>query len=184
MFFKKIYIQRGKRNDLSKVSFDEVLGDLRSKKEILSEDYNLTQGQARNLARLTDELVEKEYKYCLKNNEVPSRNHALTFLNSPQEMSEEEKDEIDVEKTKRKVKSKFKFETVFSDVPFINRKNRTLKKPIFYASIAACIGSDEYYLEDHGFVCKVALECDKDRAKYFESMHQNRSKHSLDMVPE
>lgn len=39
-----------------------------SKKEISSEDYGLVQG--RDLARLTDELVEKEDKYALDNNDV------------------------------------------------------------------------------------------------------------------
>lgn len=41
-----------------------------SKKEIPSEDYGLAQGQGRDLVRLTDELVEKEYKYALDNNDV------------------------------------------------------------------------------------------------------------------
>lgn len=41
-----------------------------SKKEISSEDYGLALGQGRDLARLTDKLVEKEYKYTFDNNDA------------------------------------------------------------------------------------------------------------------
>ena len=174
---RSIRTRQGQRTDLK-----TVLGYLRSKKEILAEDYGLNQGQARDLARLTDELVEKEYKYALDNNDVPSRAHALTFLSRPPEMSDEEKDDADAEKAKNKTKAKFKFETTFSDVPFNRRMRRKLKKSLYYASIAACVGSDEYYLENHNIVCKVALECDDDRAEYYELMNQMRSKHKVDMI--
>ena len=157
---RAIRTKKGQRTDIK-----EVLNELRSKKAILKEDYGLNEGQARELARLTDELVEKEYKYALDNNDVPSRAHALTFLNRPPEISDEEKDETDAEKAKKQVKAKFEFETSFSDVPFEQRMHRKLKKTLYYASIAACVGSDEYYLEDHNLVCKVALECDPDRAE-------------------
>lgn len=190
---RSIRTRQGKRNDLAAtksfsnrgvetVSFNAVLEDLRSKKEILAEDYGLTQRQGRDLARLTEELVEKEYKYALDNNDVPSRSHAITFLSRPPEMSEEEKGEADDGKAKNKTKAKFKFETAFSDVPFNRRMRRKLKKSLYYASIAACVGSDEYYLENHNIVCKVALECDDDRAEYYELMNKMRSKHKVDMI--
>lgn len=174
---RAIRTKKGQRTDIK-----EVLAELRSKKAILKEDYGLTQGQGRDLARLTDELVEKEYKYALDNNEVPSRTHAITFLSRPPEMSNGEKDEADAEKAKKQAKAKFKFETAFSDVPFNRRMRRKLKKSLYYASIAACIGSDEYYLEDHNLICKVALECDPNRAEYYELMNQMRSKHKVDMI--
>lgn len=174
---RAIRTKKGQRTDIK-----EVLAELRSKKAILKEDYGLTQGQGRDLARLTDELVEKEYKYALDNNEVPSRTHAITFLSRPPEMSNDEKDEADAEKAKKQTKAKFKFETAFSDVPFNRRMRRKLKKSLYYASIAACIGSDEYYLEDHNLICKVALECDPNRAEYYELMNQMRSKHKVDMI--
>ena len=174
---RAIRTKKGQRTDIK-----EVLAELRSKKAILKEDYGLTQGQGRDLARLTDELVEKEYKYALDNNEVPSRTHALTFLSRPPEMSNDEKDEADAEKAKKQAKAKFKFETAFSDMPFNRRMRRKLKKSLYYASIAACIGSDEYYLEDHNLICKVALECDPNRAEYYELMNQMRSKHKVDMI--
>lgn len=174
---RAIRTKKGQRTDIK-----EVLAELRSKKAILKEDYGLTQGQGRDLARLTDELVEKEYKYALDNNEVPSRTHAITFLSRPPEMSNDEKDEADAEKAKKQAKAKFKFETAFSDVPFNRRMRRKLKKSLYYASIAACIGSDEYYLEDHNLICKVALECDPNRAEYYELINQMRSKHKVDMI--
>lgn len=152
--------------------------ELRTKKEILTEDYGISYTQARQLTRLTDELVEKELKYAVANNDTLSRNHALSFLSQPPELTDEEKETADT----KSPKAKFKFETTFSDVPFSKRQRRRLKKPLFYTSIAACVGSDEYYLEDHGFVCKVALECDPDRAKYFETIHKMRSKHDLNMI--
>lgn len=67
-------------------------------------------------------------------------------------------------------------------MPFNRRMRRKLKKSLYYASIAACVGSDEYYLEDHNIVCKVALECDDDRAEYYELMNKMRSKHKVDMI--
>lgn len=174
---RAIRTKKGQRTDIK-----EVLAELRSKKAILKEDYGLTQGQGRDLARLTDELVEKEYGYALDNNDVPSRAHALTFLSRPPEMSDEEKDDADDGKAKNKTKAKFMFETAFSDVPFNRRMRRKLKKSLYYASIAACVGSDEYYLENHNIVCKVALECDDDRAEYYELMNKMRSKHKVDMI--
>ena len=174
---RAIRTRQGQRTDLK-----TVLGYLRSKKEILAEDYGLNQGQARDLARLTDELVEKEYKYALDNNDVPSRAHALTFLSRPPEMSDEEKDDADAEKAGKQTKAKFKFETAFSDVPFNRRMRRKLKKIIPYCSLFACIGTCEYYLEDHGFVCKVANEKVPKIAKYFVAMKKMRSKHDVNMI--
>ncbi len=174
---RAIRTKKGQRTDIK-----EVLAELRSKKAILKEDYGLTQGQGRDLARLTDELVEKEYGYALDNNDVPSRAHALTFLSRPPEMSDEEKDDADDGKAKNKTKAKFKFETTFSDVPFNRRMRRKLKKIIPYCSLFACIGTCEYYLEDHGFVCKVANEKDPKIAKYFVAMKKMRSKHDVNMI--
>ena len=174
---RAIRTRQGKRTDLK-----TVLSYLRSKKEILAEDYGLNEGQGRDLARLTEELVEKEYKYALDNNDVPSRAHALTFLSRPPEMSDEEKDDADDGKAKNKTKAKFKFETTFSDVPFNRRMRRKLKKIIPYCSLFACIGTCEYYLEDHGFVCKVANEKYSRIADYFVAMKKMRSKHDVNMI--
>lgn len=162
---RAIRTKKGQRTDIK-----EVLDELRSKKAILKEDYGLTQGQGRDLSRLTDELVEKEYKYALNNNDVHSRVHALTFLSRPPEMSDEEKDEADAEKAKKQTKAKFKFKTTFSDKSFNRLRHRKLKKIIPYCSLFACIGTCEYYLEDHGFVCKVANEKEQKIADYFVAM--------------
>lgn len=188
---RKIATRMGKRTDLEAANdnekkqrntadLDKVLTELRTKKEILAEDYNIGYTQARQLTRLTDELVEKELKYAIANNDTLSRNHALSFLSQPPELTDEEKEAADTNGTK--AKAKFKFETVFSDIPFSKRQHRRLKTPLFYTSIAACIGSDEYYLEDHGLVCKVALEPEPNRADYFTAMHKMRSKHDVKMI--
>lgn len=179
---RKIAPHMGKRTDLKAANdnqkkqrntsnMDDVLTELRSKKEILSEDYGIGYTQAGQLARLTEELIEKEMKYCVKNNEIPTRTHALSFLNQPPELTDDEKDEVDVEKAQKIAKAKFKFETVFSEVPFERRKCRKLKKELRYASFFACVGSCEYYLPEHGFKCVLANERDKDRAEYWQLMH-------------
>ena len=194
---RKIVGRQGKRSDLKatitaandnnkqkkhKKKMDKALDELRTKKEILKEDYGISYTQARQLIRLTDELVEREYEDAVNHNECLSRNHALGLLNRPPEMSDEEKDEANAEKAIAETKAKFEFETVFSDIPFNRRMRRKLKKPLYYASVAACVGSDEYYLEQHGFVCKIALEPDPDRADYFELMQKSRSKHDVHMI--
>lgn len=194
---RKIVGRQGKRSDLKatitaandnnkqkkhKKKMDKALDELRTKKEILKEDYGISYTQASQLARLTDELVEKELEYAIKHNECLSRNHALGLLNRPPEMSDEEKDEANAEKAIAETKAKFEFETVFSDIPFDKQKNKKLKKHIYYCSLFSCIGTCEYYLEQHGFICKVANEKDPNYAKYYIAMNKKRSKHPVNMI--
>ena len=187
---RKITGRQGNRSDLKaandnnkqKMKMDKVLKELRTKKEILKEDYGISYTQASQIARLTDELVEKELEYAIKHNECLSRNHALGLLNRPPEMSDEEKDEANVEKAIAETKAKFEFETVFSDIPFDKQKNKKLKKHIYYCSLFSCIGTCEYYLEQHGFICKVANEKDPNYAKYYIAMNKKRSKHPVNMI--
>ncbi len=186
---RKIVTRMGKRTDLEAANdnkkkqrntadFGEVLTELRTKKEILTEDYGIGNTQARQLTRLTDELVEKELKYAVANNDTLSRNHALSFLSQPPELTDEEKEEADT----TGAKAKFKFETIKSVIPFATLKKNRLKNPISYCSLFACFGTCEYYLEQHGFVCKVASEYDPDVAKYYVAMNKMRSKYPVEMI--
>lgn len=189
---RAIITRKGKRTDLkaandnqskiNRANFDEVMTELRSKKEILRDDYGIGNTQARQLTRLTDDLVEKELKYALANNDTLSRNHALSFLNLPPEPTDEEKAEADVEEAQAQTKAKFNFETIRSAIPFESLKKRKLKNSISYCSLFSCFGTCEYYLEQHGFVCKVASEYDPDVAKYYVAMNKMRSKYPVEMI--
>ncbi len=185
---RSIVQRRGKRTDLeaandnqpkmNKVNFGEVLTELRSKKEILKEDYGMGNTQAKQLARLTDELVEQEFAYAVAHNETLSRNHALSFLSRPADLTDEEKSDADT----KTPKAKFKFETIRSTVPYTMQRKHRLKHEISYCSLFACFGTCEYYLEQHGFVCKVASELNSDVAKYYVAMNKKRSKHPAQMI--
>lgn len=169
---RKIESKQGNRTDLQnskrkKADLDNVLTELRSKKEILAEDYKIGYTQARQLARLTDELVKKELKYAIDNNDGLSRTHALSFLSQPPELTEEEKETMET----KTAKAKFKVETNYSSVSYEVLKNRVTTEPITYCSLFACVGSCEYYLEKHGFKCVLANEYDEKRAEYFKAMY-------------
>lgn len=175
---RKIVTRMGKRTDLEAANdnkkkqkntadFGKVLTELRTKKEILTEDYGIGNTQARQLTRLTDELVEKELKYAVANNDTLSRNHALSFLSQPPELTDEEKEEADT----TGAKAKFKFETIRSTIPFEQRKKRKLKQKIPYCHLFACAMSDGYYLEQHGFECVLANERETDIAEYCALMY-------------
>lgn len=173
---RKIRTKQGSRSDLKAANdneakcknadLDEVLTELRSKKDILAEDYNIGYTQARQLTRLTYELVEKEFKYAIANNDTLSRTHALSFLNQPPALTDEEKEEASTVHAK----AKFIFETIKSTRPYESLKNLRLKQQLQYCSLFACIGSGEYYLEDYGFKCVLANELEPSRAEYFKAM--------------
>lgn len=190
---RQIEKRQGKRNDLKAANdnknpkrktarMDDVLKELRTKKEVLSQDYGIGYTQASQLARLTDELVEKELDYAKKHNETLSRKHALSFLNLPPDLTDEEKAAMDttdagmetetVTETRIKVKkTKFKFETIRSTIPFEQRKKRKLKHKMPYCHLFACAMSDGYYLEQHGFECVLANERDPNIAEYCALMY-------------
>ncbi len=166
---RQIRTQKGYRSDLKKgkVDFDEVLAETRTKTDILKEDYNLGKGEARDLARLTNELVDEEIAYAIAHHDIPSRRHALRLLNRPKTLTSEEKAELDTEDAAKK--SKFKgIEMERSTLEHDPTENkRWVKEDVPYCSLFSCIGSGELYLAQHGFVCKVACECSPERAAYF-----------------
>lgn len=52
----------------------------RTKPQILKEDFGMTEKQARRLASLTVEAVDKEKKFANDNDEIPTLTHALKFV--------------------------------------------------------------------------------------------------------
>lgn len=135
--------------------FKEVFEEVRTKGEILDQDYGLSYNQARDLTRLNDEVIEREMKYAIQNNEVPSRRHSLSYLY---------KESSNVEK---ECNDKFELNTVFCSVGHDALLGRITEEEIPYCSIFACIGSGEYYLKSRGFKCVLANEASPSRADYF-----------------
>ena len=148
---------KDKNEDKKKVKrpFKEVFEEIRTKRQILDEDYGLTYNQARDLVRLSDEVIELEMKYAIANNEVPSRRHALSFLNK------------ESSKVEKECKDAFELDTSFSAVSHDDLLGRITEEDIPYCSIFSCIGSGEYYLKSRGFKCVLANEADEKRAEYF-----------------
>ena len=73
---KGIKTQQGMRTDL-KSKTNKLI---KSKKEIIAKDYNLTVRQARDIEKLTKECVEAAIKEALEDNEIPTRALALSKL--------------------------------------------------------------------------------------------------------
>lgn len=71
-----IKIQRGIRTDL-KTKANRLV---KSKKEIIINDYNLTIRQARDIEKLTKECVAKAIQEALENNDIPTKALALSKL--------------------------------------------------------------------------------------------------------
>lgn len=151
-------------------SLDSVVSELRTKAQILNDDYNITPNQARELIKLTKSGIEKAIEYCRENNEIPSRALAIKYSQKLKSaLSKDEEEQLSVPNLK---KTKFKFETQYSDVNHNPNFDRLLdSEDIPYCSLFSCIGSGEYYLENHGLKCLLANECDEERAKYFSAMY-------------
>lgn len=73
---RAIKVQRGLRTDL-KTKANRII---KSKKEIIAQDYNLTVKQAREIERLTQECVDLAIQEALENNDIPTRALAISKL--------------------------------------------------------------------------------------------------------
>ena len=71
-----IRTKQGMRTDLR----EALEEDNRTKKEIIIQDFNLTPNQAKQISRLTKYGVEEAINYGEKNNEIPTRALALSFI--------------------------------------------------------------------------------------------------------
>ena len=110
---KGIKTQQGMRTDL-KSKTNKLI---KSKKEIIAKDYNLTVRQARDIEKLTKECVEAAIKEALEDNEIPTRALALSKLGKK---NNEDRGNVD-------------FIPVMED----NHKTLTLKEPLYYTSLFA-----------------------------------------------
>ena len=79
---------KGARSDLNPDQY-------RTKPQILKEDFGITEKQARRLASLTVEAVDKEKKFANDNDEIPTLTHALKFVKKVKEGDSTETDEKD-----------------------------------------------------------------------------------------
>ena len=144
---KGIKTQQGMRTDL-KSKANKLI---KSKKEIIAKDYNLTVRQARDIEKLTKECVEAAIKEALENNEIPTRALALSKLGKK---DKEDRGNVD-------------FIPVMED----DHKTLTLKEPLYYTSLFANVGIGTYYLNNMGIKCAVANELLEERAKWHEEIY-------------
>lgn len=142
-----IKIQRGIRTDL-KTKANRLV---KSKKEIIINDYNLTIRQARDIEKLTKECVAKAIQEALENNDIPTRALALSKLDKK---THEERGN-----------------DVYTPVMEKNHKKLTLEQPLYYTSLFANVGIGTYYLKDIGIKCAVANELLPERAKWHEEIY-------------
>ncbi len=142
-----IKIRRGIRTDL-KTKANKIV---KSKKEIIANDYNLTIRQARDIEKLTKECVAKAIQEAFENNDIPTRALALSKLGkkAPEERGKD----------------------VYTPVMEKHHKKLTLEQPLYYTSLFANVGIGTYYLKDIGIKCTVANELLSERAKWHEEIY-------------
>ncbi|MCL1892438.1 MAG: hypothetical protein FWF97_04100 [Alphaproteobacteria bacterium] len=71
---------QGRRTDLISDVETNTAEQARTKKEILKDDYGLSETQAWRISKLTDDAVRKEKTYADENDELPTVSHALSFV--------------------------------------------------------------------------------------------------------
>lgn len=144
---KGIKTQRGIRTDLQRNANKFI----KSKKEIIAQDYNLTVRQARDIEKLTKDCVIAAIKDAIENNDIPTRALALSKLG-------------------KKNKEERGNET-FTPVMEVEDKTLSLEEPLYYTSLFANVGIGTYYLKDMGIKCAVSNELLKERAKWHEDIY-------------
>lgn len=144
---KSIKIQRGIRTDLKAKAKQLV----KSKKEIITKDYNLTIRQARDIEKLTQECVDAAIQESLENNEIPTRSLALSKL-------------------EKKIKEERGNDT-YTPIMEDHHKKLTLEQPLYYTSLFANVGIGTYYLKGMGIKCAVSNELLPERAKWHEEIY-------------
>lgn len=144
---KGIKTQRGLRNDLA----SKANKIIKSKKEIIANDYNLTIRQARDIEKLTSECVNMAIEEAKENNEIPTRALALSKLGK--KITEE--------------RGKFDFNPIMEDT----HKTLSLEQPIYYTSLFANVGVGTYYLDKMGIECAVANEILKERVQWHNDIY-------------
>ena len=142
-----IKTQRGMRTDLKSKANKYI----KSKKDIIAQDYNLTIRQARDIEKLTPECVKAAIFEALENNEIPTRALALSKL----------------DKKDKEERGKNDFIPIMEDKP----KTLCLEQPIYYTSLFANVGVGTYYLHEHNIKCAVANEIVKERAKWHDEIY-------------
>ncbi len=134
-------------------------GKIRTKKEIIRDDYHLSVRQARDFQHLTWEGVKAAIEIALKQNEIPTRALAL---------SKSAKAKADANKTNKNIKhTKFKLDFIEET----EVKTLHLDKPMYYTSLFANIGMGCCLLDSLNIICGVFNELDPQRFEWHSKIY-------------
>lgn len=144
-----IKTRKGLRKDLER----KIDKHIKTKKEIIATEFNLTPRQARDIEKLTRKCVDDAINYAKENNEIPTRALALSKLSK--NVAEE--------------RGNYQYIGIMED----EHKTLNLKKPIYYTSLFANVGIGTYYLEQMGLHCTLSNEFLEERARWHEEIYPN-----------
>ena len=160
---KGIKTCRGMRTDIQKKKMLSTFKLLvKSKKEIIKQEFNLSPRQARDIERLTKDCVLQAIKFAKENNIIPTRALALSKL------PKREKDETG--------------NIVFTPIEETEDKVFSSEEPLYYTSLFANVGIGTYYLHNQNIHCAVANELLEERAEWHDYIYPNAEMVQGDMT--
>ena len=160
---KGIKTCRGMRTDIQKKKMLSTFKHLvKSKKEIIKQEFNLSPRQARDIERLTKDCVLQAIKFAKENNIIPTRALALSKL------PKMEKDETG--------------NVVFTPIEETEDKVFSSEEPLYYTSLFANVGIGTYYLHNQNIHCAVANELLEERAEWHDYIYPNAEMIQGDMT--
>ena len=160
---KGIKTCRGMRTDINKKKMLSKFNHLvKSKKEIIKQDFKLSPRQARDIEKLTSECIKKALEVAKENNTIPTRSLALSQL------PKREKDETG--------------NVVFTPIEETEDKVFSSEEPLYYTSLFANVGIGTYYLHNQNIHCAVANELLEERAEWHDYIYPNAEMIQGDMT--
>ena len=151
---KEIKTCRGMRTDIQKKKKLSKFNQLvKSKKEIIKQEFQLSPRQARDIEKLTLECIKKALEVAKENNIIPTRALALSQL------PKKEKDETG--------------NIVFTPIEETEDKVFSSDEPLYYTSLFANVGIGTYYLHNQNINCAVANELLEERAEWHDYIYPN-----------
>lgn len=149
---KAIKTCRGMRTDIQKKKMLSKFNCLvKSKKEIIKQEFKLSPRQARDIEKLTKDCVLQAIKFAKESNIIPTRALALSKL------PKENKDETG--------------NIVFTPIEETEDKVFSSDEPLYYTSLFANVGIGTYYLHNQNIHCAVANELLKERAEWHDYIY-------------
>lgn len=118
---RDIPTEPGKRTDKEHVCDEEGSADeTRTKKDVLKEDFGLSEYQAWRISQLTVDAVDKEKAYANKNDEVPTLSHAMSFVEAKKRQAKKAQENSQTfesrNRTDKIVLPGGKFDVIYADV--------------------------------------------------------------------